>query len=78
LSVRRSIRSRTTFPRRKRRGHHVGIGSDIRASRRCPTASTRAGLPASARLLERGMSEGDVEKVLGGNFMRVFEAVEKR
>jgi microsomal dipeptidase-like Zn-dependent dipeptidase len=30
----------------------------------------------TARLLERGMSQGDVEKVLGGNFMRVFEAIE--
>jgi membrane dipeptidase len=28
-------------------------------------------------LLERGMSEGDVEKVLGGNFLRVFEAIER-
>ena len=48
------------------------------ASRRCPTASqTAAGLPLlTARLMERGMSEGDVEKVLGGNFMRVFSAVE--
>ena len=30
----------------------------------------------TARLLERGMSESDVEKVLGGTFMSVFEAVE--
>jgi microsomal dipeptidase-like Zn-dependent dipeptidase len=37
---------------------------------------TTASLPLTARLLERGMSPGDVEKVLGGNFMRVFEAVE--
>jgi microsomal dipeptidase-like Zn-dependent dipeptidase len=27
-------------------------------------------------LLERGLSESDVEKVLGANFLRVFEAVE--
>jgi membrane dipeptidase len=40
--------------------------------------TSAAGLPAlTARLMERGMSEGDVEKVLGGNFMRVFDAVEQ-
>ena len=27
------------------------------------------------RLLERGYSQQDVEKILGGNFMRVFEQV---
>ncbi len=26
------------------------------------------------KLLERGYSEGDVAKILGGNFLRVFEA----
>ncbi len=57
---------------------HVGIGSDFDGVPSLPdglgTAST---LPAlTARLMERGMSEGDVEKVLGGNFMRVFAEVE--
>lgn len=57
---------------------HVGIGSDWDGVPSLPESlDTAAGLPLlTARLLDRGMSEGDVEKVLGGNFMRVFEAVE--
>jgi membrane dipeptidase len=57
---------------------HVGIGSDFDGVPALPDElQTAAGLPAlTARLLERGMSEADVEKVLGGNFLRVFEAVE--
>lgn len=57
---------------------HVGIGSDFDGVPSLPEGlETAAGLPAlTARLLERGMSELDVEKVLGGNFMRAFEAVE--
>ncbi|HEX2062155.1 MAG TPA: dipeptidase [Thermoanaerobaculia bacterium] len=57
---------------------HVGIGSDFDGVPALPDGLlTAAGLPSlTARLLERGMSEGDVEKVLGANFMRVFEAVE--
>ncbi len=57
---------------------HVGIGSDFDGVPSLPDGLlTAAGLPAlTQRLLERGMSEGDVEKVLGGNFMRVFEAIE--
>ena len=57
---------------------HVGIGSDFDGVPALPDGLTDASyLPSlTARLLERGMSEGDVEKVLGGNFMRVFEAVE--
>jgi membrane dipeptidase len=38
---------------------------------------TASGLPLlTARLLERGLSEGDVEKILGGNFLRVFGEIE--
>jgi membrane dipeptidase len=57
---------------------HVGIGSDFDGVPALPDGlGTAASLPLlTARLLERGMSAGDVEKVLGGNFMRVFEAVE--
>jgi membrane dipeptidase len=57
---------------------HVGIGSDFDGVPALPRDLTDASmLPRlTARLLERGMSETDVEKVLGGNFMRVFEAVE--
>jgi membrane dipeptidase len=57
---------------------HVGIGSDFDGVPALPTGlQTAAGLPLlTTRLLERGMSEGDVEKVLGGNFLRVFEQIE--
>jgi membrane dipeptidase len=58
---------------------HVGIGSDFDGVPALPDGLlTAAGLPSlTARLLERGMSEGDVAKVLGANFMRVFEAIER-
>ncbi|HEX2122405.1 MAG TPA: dipeptidase [Thermoanaerobaculia bacterium] len=57
---------------------HVGIGSDFDGVPSLPEGLTSASMLPSltARLLERGMSESDVEKVLGGNFMRVFDAVE--
>jgi membrane dipeptidase len=57
---------------------HVGIGSDFDGVPALPTdLQTASGLPLlTARLLERGMSEGDVEKVLGENFLRVFQQIE--
>lgn len=57
---------------------HVGIGSDFDGVPSLPKGlETAAGLPAlTARLMERGMSANDVEKVLGGNFMRAFGAIE--
>ena len=58
---------------------HVGIGSDFDGVPALPDGLTDAGmLPAlTARLSERGMRDDDIEKVLGSNFMRVFEAVER-
>ncbi|HKR64613.1 MAG TPA: dipeptidase [Thermoanaerobaculia bacterium] len=58
---------------------HVGIGSDFDGVPALPTGLTSASqLPAlTALLMQRGMSESDVHKVLGGNFMRVFDAVEQ-
>jgi membrane dipeptidase len=58
---------------------HVGIGSDFDGVPALPNGlQTAASLPAlTARLLDRGMSESDVEKVLGGNFMRAFEQIER-
>lgn len=57
---------------------HVGIGSDFDGVPSLPQdLQNAASLPlVTARLLERGVSEADVEKILGGNFMRVFDAVE--
>jgi membrane dipeptidase len=58
---------------------HVGIGSDFDGVPALPAGlQTAAGLPAvTARLLERGMHEHEVEKVLGGNFLRTFETIER-
>ncbi|HEX7833613.1 MAG TPA: dipeptidase [Thermoanaerobaculia bacterium] len=58
---------------------HVGIGSDFDGVPSLPRGlETAAGLPAlTARLMERGMSDADVEKVLGGNFMRAFGDIER-
>lgn len=57
---------------------HVGIGSDFDGVPSLPNdLQTASGLPLlTARLLERGMSEADVEKILGGNFLRVFGEIE--
>jgi membrane dipeptidase len=59
---------------------HVGIGSDFDGVPALPNGLTDASMLPSltACLLDRGMSEGDVEKVLGENFMRVFEVVERK
>jgi membrane dipeptidase len=58
---------------------HVGIGSDFDGVPALPDGlETAAKLPAiTERLLDRGMSASDVEKVLGGNFLRVFEQIER-
>lgn len=58
---------------------HVGIGSDFDGVPALPEGlQTAATLPlVTARLLDRGVSEADVEKILGGNFVRVFDAVER-
>lgn len=57
---------------------HVGIGSDFDGVPSLPDGLLSAStLPAlTSLLLDRGMHEDEAEKVLGGNFMRVFDAVE--
>ncbi len=55
---------------------HVGIGTDlfgIASETAIPTHKEFALIPAA--LLSRGYREGDVEKIVGGNFMRVFREV---
>jgi len=52
---------------------HVGIGTDLFGlddHTSVPTHKEFALIPAG--LLKRGYLEGDVEKIVGGNFMRVF------
>jgi membrane dipeptidase len=55
---------------------HVGIGTDlfgIASETAIPTHKEFALVPAA--LLSRGYRETDVEKIVGGNFMRVFREV---
>lgn len=57
----------------------VGIGSDFDGVPLLPEGmGTADRLPAlTKRMLERGFHEPEIEKVLGGNFMRAFDAIEK-
>jgi len=58
---------------------HVGIGSDFDGVPALPDGLTDASaLPIlTDSLLSRGVSESDVEKILGANFLRTFEAIER-
>ncbi len=57
---------------------HVGIGSDFDGVPALPEGlQTASALPSvTDRLQQRGLSDDEILKVLGGNFMRVFDAVE--
>jgi membrane dipeptidase len=57
---------------------HVGIGTDFDGVPALPSGlETAAALPRLTEGLQRrGLSDDDIEKVLGGNFMRAFEAIE--
>ncbi len=59
---------------------HVGIGSDFDGVQVVPADLTSvADLPnLTKELLRRGYSETDVDKILGGNMLRVMEEVEKK
>ncbi|MEE9313017.1 MAG: membrane dipeptidase [Rhizobiaceae bacterium] len=54
---------------------HVAIGSDMDANYK-PVFENYQKMPLIVgRLLRHGMSEADIAKIIGGNFMRVFETV---
>jgi membrane dipeptidase len=56
---------------------HVGLGSDFDGATMPMGMEDAAKLPKiTGALLDKGYSEADVEKILGGNFLRVMEAVE--
>ncbi len=59
---------------------HVGIGSDFDGIQAVPTdLATVEDLPnLTKELLRRGYSEQDVDKILGGNMLRVMEEVERK
>jgi membrane dipeptidase len=58
--------------------NHVGIGSDFDGIQAVPAdLKSVADLPKlTAELLRRGYSESDIDKILGGNMLRVMEANE--
>jgi membrane dipeptidase len=57
---------------------HVGIGSDFDGVPALPLELQSAeSLPrVTERLQKRGVNDADIEKILGANFLRAFEAVE--
>jgi membrane dipeptidase len=59
---------------------HVGIGSDFDGVQAVPVdLKSVADLPnLTVELLRRGYSESDIDKILGGNMLRVMEEVESR
>jgi membrane dipeptidase len=59
---------------------HVGIGSDFDGVQVVPAdLKSVADLPnLTKELLRRGYSEIDIDKILGGNMLRVMEEVEKK
>lgn len=59
---------------------HVGIGSDFDGIQAVPAdLKSIADLPnLTKELLRRGYSEGDIDKILGGNMLRVMEATERK
>ena len=60
--------------------NHVGIGSDFDGIQAVPAdLKSVADLPnLTAELLRRGYSESDIDKILGGNMLRVMEMVEQK
>ncbi|MFC1492317.1 M20/M25/M40 family metallo-hydrolase [candidate division KSB1 bacterium] len=56
---------------------HVGFGSDFDGISQTPVGLEHAGkLPAITKeLFDRGYSEEDIRKILGGNFIRILEIV---
>ena len=58
---------------------HVGVGSDFDGIQAVPhDLATVADYPnLTVELLRRGYTAADIEKILGGNILRVMEAVER-
>jgi membrane dipeptidase len=58
---------------------HVGLGSDFDGISATPDGLENVGKlgAITQELLRRGYKEADIRKIMGGNFYRVFEAVQK-
>lgn len=59
--------------------NHVGLGSDFDGIGRTPEGLEHAGKLAgiTAELVRRGHKDSDIQKILGGNFLRVFQKVRR-
>jgi membrane dipeptidase len=59
--------------------NHVGLGSDFDGISETPAGLENIGQlrNITTELRSRGYKEDDIRKILGGNFLRVFEAVQK-
>jgi membrane dipeptidase len=60
--------------------NHVGLGSDFDGIGSTPEGLEHTGNLAeiTAELFKRGHKEADIRKILGGNFLRVFQKVAKK
>jgi len=57
---------------------HVGLGSDFDGATMPLGMEDASKLPKlTEALLKKGYSEADIQKILGGNILRVMEAVER-
>jgi membrane dipeptidase len=57
---------------------HVGLGSDFDGATMPLGLEDASKLPKITQaLLNKGYSEQDIDKILGGNILRVMEAVER-
>jgi membrane dipeptidase len=58
---------------------HVGIGTDFNHGSGIPSYSDASeSFNVTLGLLRRGYSASDIEKIWGGNFIRVWKAVEQQ
>ena len=59
---------------------HVGLGSDFDGISSTPKGLENVGriLAITEEMQRRGYKEGDIRKILGGNFLRVFRTVERK
>ena len=60
--------------------NHVGLGSDFDGISSTPEGLEHVGkIPAiTEEMVRRGISDSDIKKILGGNFLRVFNKVTQK
>jgi len=60
--------------------NHVGLGSDFDGISSTPEGLEHVGkiLAITEEMVRRGISDSDIKKILGGNFLRVFNKVTQK